>query len=115
MIERELTAQRLAIVCGVKKTTMSNQIAKNFPSLRLRLIVESVLNLPIWSSQAEFDKQRQLTSRCGFNPFVLTAPELRQRIRGLKLRGRSKAKRKDDLIGLMQQHFTPKQKNPDQT
>ena len=105
MIQRGLSVEKLSEVCGVKKITLSNQIAKNFPSRRLRQVVETVLNLSIWSNQDEFVTRQQLTSRCGFNPFVLTAPKLRQRIAELKLRGRSKARRKDAMIELLQQRF----------
>jgi hypothetical protein len=47
MIERTLTVDSMAAACGVKAITLSNQIAKNFPSRRLRLVVEGVLNLPL--------------------------------------------------------------------
>ena len=106
MIQRSLTVEKLAADCGVKRITLLNQIAKSFPSLRLRLVVEKVLNEPIWSSPDEFENRKQLAARCGFNPFLLTAPTLRNHMARMKLRGRSKARRKDALIELLQQHFT---------
>jgi hypothetical protein len=46
-----------------------------------------------------------LTRVCGFDPFVLAETEVRKRIADLKLRGRSRARRKADLIALLQRHF----------
>jgi hypothetical protein len=105
MIQRGLTVEQFAADCGVKRTSMSNQIAKNFPSTRLRLVVEGILNLAIWSSQAEFESRQRLAGCIGFDPFVLTMPELRQRSAVFYLQGRRKATRKADLIRLIQQHF----------
>jgi hypothetical protein len=106
MIQRSLTVEKLASDCGVKPITLSNQIAKNFPSRRLRLIVETVLNLPIWSSAAEFESRRLLISRCGFNPFTLTTTELQQRVAGFKIRWRSKNKTRSALIDLLAKHLS---------
>ena len=106
MIQRALTVERLANDCGVKLTTMSNQITKNFPSLRLRLVVEDVLTIPIWSNVAEFQDRRALATRCGYDPFVLSITELRQRITKLKIRGRSKNRHKGNLINLIRHHFS---------
>jgi hypothetical protein len=106
MIQRALTIEKLADDCGVKRVTMSNQIAKNFPSLCLRLVVEDVLKLPIWSSVAEFESRQLLATKCGYDPFALSTMELRQRITKLKIRGRSKNRRKGNLIDLIRHHFS---------
>ena len=106
MIERALTVDSLAAACGVKSITLSNQIAKSFPSRRLRLMVEKVLNLPLWSSQAEFAGRNELVRRCGFDPFAMNETQLRHRVSALKLRGRSRNRRKAGLIVLLQNHFT---------
>jgi hypothetical protein len=106
MIERALTVDSLAAALGVVSITLSNQIAKNFPSARLRLIVENVLGLPLWSSQAQFDSRQQLARQCGFDPFVIHETKLRRHVAALKLRGRSRARRKTALIALLQNHFT---------
>jgi hypothetical protein len=108
MIQRGLTVEKLAAACGIKKITLANQIAKNFLSRRLRLIVEKFFNRPIWSGSAEFERRQHLASRCGFDVFVLTLPELRQQVSSLKIRGRSKARRKSDFIILIERHFEPK-------
>jgi hypothetical protein len=105
MIQRGLTVESLALAGGVKQITISNQIAKSFPSRRLRLVMEGVLNLPIWSNMAAFESRQQLASRCGFDPFVLTAWELQQRSAALKIRGRSKSRCRAALIGLIEKHF----------
>jgi hypothetical protein len=105
MIRRALTVETLAENCGVKRITLSNQIAKNFPSRRLRLIVEGVLMLPLWSSEAAFKARQCLASRCYFDPFVFTTSQLQQRCSTLKIRGRSKDKRKASLIALIEGHF----------
>lgn len=105
MIQRGLTIEHLAAACGVKRVTMSDQIARNFPSRRLRLVAESLLNQPIWSNQADFEARQHLAQRCGLDPFAATVPKLRQLVTVLKLRGRSRHKRKAALIALLQAHF----------
>jgi hypothetical protein len=106
MIQRALTVEKLADDCGVQRVTLSNQIAKNFPSLRFRLVVEDVLKMSIWSSVAEFESRQSLAAKCGYDPFVLSTTELRHYITKLKIRGRSKNRRKDNLIGLIRHHFS---------
>jgi hypothetical protein len=105
LIRHGLSSEQLAVACGVQKITIFNEMAKNFPSLRLRLVVETVLEQAIWSSQAEFDARRHLAQRLGFDAFTIPDWQLRQRVSALKLRGRSKARRKGELIALLQSHF----------
>jgi hypothetical protein len=106
MIERALTLDSLAAACGVKSVTLANQIAKSFPSRRLRLVAENALNHPLWSSPAEFENRQQLARQLGFDPFVIHETKLRRAVVALKLRGRSRARRKAALIVLLQNHFT---------
>ena len=106
MIQRALTVKKLAAACDVKRITLSNQVAKNFPSLRLRLVVESVLKVPIWSSAADFVRRQQLISSCGFDPFLLPLVDLQQHVAGFKIRGRGKDHRRLALIGLLEKHFS---------
>ena len=73
MAQRELSVSALAVSCDVESVTLSNQLSKNFPSQRLRLIVEHVLKLPIWSTSADFSVRQHLIACCGFDPYQLTA------------------------------------------
>ncbi len=113
MIQRGLTVEKLAADCGVAPITLRNQIAKNFPSLRLRLVVEGVLNLAIWSGAAGLQVRQQLISNCGFDPFVLSASDLQRHVSGFKIRGRSKDRTKRALIALLQIHFQTTKTKPD--
>lgn len=113
MIQRGITVADLARACGLKRTTMSNAIAENVPCRRTRIVVEDALKTSFWSTLAEFKARQQLALLCGYNPALISLIELRQRVSALKLRGRSRARRKDDLIALMQRHFTtPNHSNP---
>jgi lambda repressor-like predicted transcriptional regulator len=106
LIQRGITVESLALACGLKRTTMSNAIAENVPGRRLRIVLEDVLKLPLWSSLADFEARQQLARLCGYNPALISLIELRQRVSTLKLRGRSRARRKTDLIALLHRHFT---------
>jgi hypothetical protein len=87
------------------RSTISNQIAKNFPSRRLRLLVESVLEQPIWSTWTDFEARQRLARNCGFDPFTATMPQLKFAASALKLRGRSRDRHKAKLIALLELHF----------
>jgi hypothetical protein len=106
MIQRAVTAEQLADRCGVKKITIYDQTAKNFPSRRLRLLVESALDQPFWSSPVDFAARRQLAATWGFDPFTVPAARLREFAAELKLRGRSAARRRSDLTAMIQEHFS---------
>lgn len=101
MIQRDLTVKNLATDCGIAPITLSNQISKNFPSLRLRLIVEDVLKIPIWSSVNEFEHRQKIILQYGFNPVVLSMAKLRQKAANFKIKGRSKCRRKQQFITLL--------------
>jgi transcriptional regulator with XRE-family HTH domain len=105
MIERCLTPTALAEKCGMTRSTISNQIAKNVPSRRLRLLLESVFDQTIWSTQADFEARKQLCQQCGFDPFTAHKTQLQRIVATLKLRGRS-ARLKAKLIALLQCHFS---------
>lgn len=111
MIQRGLTVESLAADCGVKTVTFSNQIAKNFPSRHLRAVVEQKLQTCIWSPPEEFAARGQFVSRNGFDPFVLSVPELQQAARKLKLKGRSRSKRRRAIVALLLQQPVPAQIN----
>ena len=104
LLQRGLTVEGLAKDCGVKEITLRNQLAGNFQSRRMRLVIEGVLTTPIWSSVDSFESRQRLTSRCGFDPFMLTASQLQKRCAGMKLRGRSLDRRKSALISLVEKH-----------
>jgi hypothetical protein len=104
MLQRGLTVEALAADCGVKPVTISNQVAKNFPSRHLRAVVEQKLQACIWSPPEEFAARGQFVSRNGFDPFVLSVPDLQKAARKLKLKGRSRSKRRTDIIALLFQH-----------
>jgi len=112
MIQRGLTVEALARACGVKRTTLSNAIAENVPGRRLRVLVEDAFKQPVWSTLADFEARQQLARQCGFNPVLLSLSELRRYTGALKLRGRSRIRRKAALIALLQNHFTKNTKTP---
>ena len=106
MIDRDMKVEALAKLAGIKAETMSNQLAANFPSRRLRTVVEHVLKLPIWSTVDEFISRQALINRCGFDPFTITTGQLYQRLAALKIRGRAKCgRRREELIALLRTAF----------
>ena len=115
MIQRAVSVEMLAKKCGVSVVTMRNQIAKNFPSLRLRLVVEDVLSNPFWTDISEFESRQRLSSWLGIDPFVLSVPELRKKISQMKIRGRSASRKREVLIGLLQQVFHSHQNHQPQS
>jgi hypothetical protein len=109
LLERGLTIEGLAKDCKISARSFRNQVAANFPSLRLRLVLEQVLALPIWSSPEDFNARRELIARCGFDPYRLTTTQLYKYLAVIKIRGRSKTSRtRKELTALLQSAFQPK-------
>jgi hypothetical protein len=91
---------------------MANQIAANFPSRRLRGVVETVLGEAIWTEPDDFARRQSLVKRTGMNPSVMSVPEIQRRVAALKIPGRSN-RRRTNLISLIEKHFatpTPNKK-----
>lgn len=105
MIQRAITTATLAAKSGVSEATLRNQIANNFPSSRLRFVIEAVLNIPIWSSITEFESRIKLAAHCGFDPFIVSVPRIQKALADLKIRGRSNSRKKGALIKLLENHF----------
>ena len=105
MIQRSLSVEDLAGKCGLEAATLRNQIAANFTSRRLRLVVEGFLGASIWSGVEDFEFRQKFTAQCGFDPFTLSVPGLRQKISALKIRGRSRSRKKPVLIEMLRSHF----------
>jgi hypothetical protein len=101
LLSRGISVSGLADSVGLKTVTIQNEFSKNFPSRRLRMLVESVLGIPIWTSGADFERRRSLTKKLGFNPFTTSMSGLRQEARRRKLPGRSLSKSREDLIHLL--------------
>jgi len=112
MIIRNLGIAALAEACGVSSTSLSDQFSKDFPSRRLRLVIETVIGMPIWSSREEFDARQALAQRCGFDPFTVPESKVRKYAAGLRVHGLRSHRRKASLISLLQRHFAA---NPNPT
>ena len=81
-------------------------MAEDFPCLKLRLLIEDTLGLPIWTDAAEFESRRLLTARFGADPFLLNVPELQGRMLKLKIPGIEETRsRRADLMAILQSHF----------
>jgi AraC-like DNA-binding protein len=110
LLERGLTVESLAADCRISARSFRNQVAANFPSLRLRLVLEQVLALPIWSTLEDFNSRKELIARCGFDPLRRTTTQLYNYLAVKKIRGRSKTARtrKELTELLMQSALQPK-------
>lgn len=111
MIQRVLSVECLAEKCGIAVVTLRNQMALNFPSRRLRMVVEDVLGLPIWTTLVKFDSRQKLSALCGFDPLTASVPELRKKLSALKIRGRSGSHKKGVLIQMLEAHLTKQTNN----
>lgn len=107
MISRGISVEKLAAKCGVKIITIRDAISQNFPTRHLRLVVETALKICIWSDPVEFQERQALAARCGFDPFLLSVPEIKEKLGTLKIRGRSKPRRKAQLIDFLRSQFPP--------
>lgn len=94
------TIPALAPKAGLTLIGLRTQRSKGFPSLATRRRLEAALRQPIWTSAAEWEQRQQCLARHAFDPGVLTVPQLRTRARELRLRGRSKARCRAEVVAL---------------
>jgi hypothetical protein len=106
MIQRAISVQSLAVACGVTGRTMANQIAANFPSRRLRNVVESIFGVAIWTAPDDFERRKSLVERSGINPFVMDVPTIQRHATAFKIVGRHN-RRRASLISSIEKHFAP--------
>ena len=111
MIRRGLSVDGLAALSGISVESMANQLAGNFPSRRMRLVVEKVLNMPMWSGADEFNSRLEFERSAGRDLILLTVPEMKCWAKELKIPRRYKATSRSSLISLLQNHFSESVKN----
>jgi len=114
MIIRNLRMDALAAACGVTRPSLSSQFTANFPSRRMRLVVETVMGMPFWSSREEFGARQTLAQHCGFDPFTVPAAKVREYAARLKVRGMRYNRSKPKLIAMLQRHFAVQTKKTTQ-
>ena len=110
MIQRAISVKSLAESCGVTARTMANQIAANFPSRRLRGVVETILGVAIWSAPDDFARRQSVARRLGVNLAAASRTALQRHAAGLKISGRAN-RRRTNLISLLETHFENKTPN----
>ena len=102
---RGLSRAAVASRAGIKRTTLRQQLAKGFPRQRLRLVMEAIADVPIWSAENDFLRRKALRLRLHFDPYTVPANQLRRQIPGLQLKGwRGKWKR-SQIIELLERKF----------
>lgn len=111
MIRDGLTVENLASACGVTVRTFRNQLSGNFPSRRLRIVLETVTRLDLWSTLAELEARQALISGLGFNPFTLPTRQLWLRLSILKVKGRSSDRSRPAMIRLLETYIQQKPKS----
>jgi hypothetical protein len=103
--ERGLSRATVAAMAGIKRATLQQQLAKGVPRQRLRLVMETVVDAPVWSSPDEFIRRKALKLRLAFDPHTVRAEQLRRQIPGLKIKGWKGKWRRQQLIELLEQKF----------
>jgi hypothetical protein len=111
--ERQGSIDSLAAAAGVKAVTLRKQISANFPRRRLRLVLEAVLDTPIWSAQKDFVRRKYLKARLDFDPFTIPVRQLRQYVGGLKISERSQNRTRQKLVRLLESYLSPQTQKQD--
>ena len=112
---RGLSRSVVASRAGIKRSTLREQLAKGFPRHRLRLVIETVTDTPIWNTEQGFIRRKALTARLGFDPWTIPAQQLRRLIPGLQIKGWRGRWKREQLIELLEQKFLTANQNINST
>ena len=98
LIRLGVTHSELAARLGVAPNTLSNWLTKDFPGESPRWRFEAALNYeaPIWSRPRDLRLRRQCQAALGFDPYLVSRPELKCRARALGL-----TVRRDDSLDFL--------------
>lgn len=109
--ERGLSRREVAARAGIRLKTLREQLAKGFPRRRLRLVMETALDAPIWTDEAEFIRRKALRARLHFDPWTIRAEELRRQMSRLEIKGWRDKRKRRELIELLEQQLLNKKQN----
>lgn len=103
-----MSRREVAARVGIRLKTLREQLAKGFPRRRLRLVMETALDAPIWSGDAEFIRRKALRARLHFDPWTISAEQLRRQMTSLKIKAWGGRWKRRELIELLEQQFLNK-------
>jgi transcriptional regulator with XRE-family HTH domain len=112
MIRAGIGHSELASRLGIAPGTLSNWLAKDFPGDSPRWRFEAALGygVPIWTRARDLRLRQQCATALGFDPFLVSRPDLKTRARALGLTVR-RDDSLDHLRGLILKHLAA---NPQQ-
>lgn len=100
LIRRSWSLADLALRCGMQYRNLANQFSLDFPCLAARFRIETLFDMPIWSSPSDFELRKKAKAHYGFDLWFATGGTLRQFATDCRLPGRSRLRRKALIVAL---------------